>query len=135
MKIKINVFLDSDNRINGYQSFPIDETMQVFDLQEIPQDLIQGEYGIQNGKIVKLGYSENHLKELELQKTEKLRNKREPLLEAYDRYKVNVLYGIEKIDTLKEQTDKKLIDDWYRKILDLNEEAINNLPEKIKYYL
>ncbi len=75
-----------------------------------------------------------HEEQLENKKTE-LRNKRKPLLDAYDRYKVNILYGIEKVDTLKEQTDKELIDDWYRKILDLNEGAINNPPERIKYYL
>lgn len=77
-------------------------------------------------------YTSDELKEIELNK---LRFKREPLLRAFDAYKINVLYGIEKTTTLSEQTTKQLIDDWYTKLLDLNEDAIDNPPERIKYYL
>lgn len=64
-------------------------------------------------------------------KKEELRLKREPLLTAFDKYKSNVFYGIEE----ETQEQKTNILTWYGKVLDLNEEAINNPPEKIKYYL
>ena len=60
-----------------------------------------------------------------------LREKREPLLIAFDTYKSNVNYGIE----IETQEEKDLIIKWYKLILDLDEKAINNVPEKIKYYL
>lgn len=61
-----------------------------------------------------------------------LQNKRfdrEPLLRAFDVYKSNVAYGIEP------DTHHDTIIQWYKDILDLNEDAINNPPDDIKKYL
>lgn len=87
--------------------------------QYLPTSFDEEEYSkLQKNKILKL-----------------LRYKREPLLRAYDTYKINVLYGIENVSTLSGQNSKEEIDNWYRLILDLDPESIENPPEKIKYYL
>lgn len=77
-------------------------------------------------------YTKEELKERELFI---LRSKRKTLLRAYDIYKINFYYGIEVVDTLEAKTAKEMIDDWYKKILNLDESAINNPPERIKYYM
>lgn len=68
---------------------------------------------------------------LKKQKLEELRAKREPLLNAFDKYKSNVNYGIE----IESETDRINIIDWYKLLLELNEYAFKNVPERIKYYL
>ena len=60
-----------------------------------------------------------------------LRAKREPLLKAFDVYKTNVFYGIEN-ETNEEHSE---IVAWYNAILDLDEEAIDNVPTRIAKYL
>ena len=59
------------------------------------------------------------------------RGLREPLLKAFDIYKSNVNYGIE-IETIEENSE---IVYWYRKLLDLEESALENIPKKISRYL
>lgn len=63
--------------------------------------------------------------------TKELRKKREPLLKAFDIYKSNVDYGI--ITETDSQHNKIVA--WYNKILDLNEDAINNPPSEITKYI
>ena len=58
-----------------------------------------------------------------------LRAERVNILKAFDIYKTNVIYGIE------EETHKEEIMAWYQQILDLEEEAFNNMPEQIQRYL
>jgi hypothetical protein len=53
------------------------------------------------------------------------------ILRAFDVYKINVQYGIE-LENEQEHNDILL---WYNRILDLNEESIINIPNKIKKYL
>lgn len=65
----------------------------------------------------------------ESKRLEKLRAKRKDLLVAFDKYKTNVLLGLEEATALSDD-----ISAWYRSILDLNEDAINNPPERIIYY-
>lgn len=62
---------------------------------------------------------------------EYIRRKRTSLLEAFDKYKTNVFYGIEN------ETDeqKRIILDWYRDLLNLSENSIKNIPDRITYYL
>lgn len=85
----------------------------------------------QDVEITKEEYDE-FLKKFEYQPTKEeinanLRNKRKPLLVAFDKWEKAVLRGREE--------DSKEIMEWYQNILDLNEEAFNNVPERIKYYL
>ncbi|MEG0314124.1 MAG: hypothetical protein RR646_02555 [Erysipelotrichaceae bacterium] len=82
------------------------------------------DYLVINGELV---YSEARHKD---NKESNLRTKREPLLVAFDSYKSNVLMGLESTNTIGPD-----IREWYFKVLDLNEEAINTPPERIKYYL
>ena len=60
-----------------------------------------------------------------------LRRKRTPLLEAFDKYKSNVYYGIE----TETADERSVLLEWYRGLLDLSVDSIKNVPEKIKYYL
>lgn len=60
-----------------------------------------------------------------------LRAKRKPLLEAFDIHKTNVNYGI----CPENEEQRALILEWYYKLLELDEEAINNVPEHIKRFL
>lgn len=60
-----------------------------------------------------------------------LRKKREKVFKAFDIYKQNVNYGI-----LTESNEQhEAITLWYRKCLDLDYEAINNIPVEIEVYL
>lgn len=62
---------------------------------------------------------------------EVLRKQRVLIFKAFDIYKTNVEYGI--IEETQEQHDD--IISWYQKCLDLDYNAINNVPECIKRYL
>ena len=60
-----------------------------------------------------------------------LREQRERLLVAFDKYKSNVQYGIE----YEIQTQHESMIAWYEDLLDLKGSAFENIPERIKYYL
>ena len=62
---------------------------------------------------------------------DKLRMNRDPLLKAFDIYKSNVMYGT----VVETDEQKALVTEWYQKILDLDEEAINNPPSVVAKYL
>lgn len=61
------------------------------------------------------------------------RRKRVKLLKAFDTYKSNVAYGIEKEDATTYSNTIK----WYQDLLDLKNSAfvVENIPSRIKYYL
>ena len=56
---------------------------------------------------------------------------REPILKAFDVYKVNVLYGAEK----ETQAQKKSCLEYLQKLKDLDHSALTNVPSRIKYYM
>lgn len=58
---------------------------------------------------------------------DQLRNKRKILLIAFDKWEKAVLRGRE--------TDSTLIMQWYQNLLNLNQAAFDNIPERIQYYL
>ena len=62
---------------------------------------------------------------------EALRAKRKPLLTAFDIYKTNVFYSIETETTEEHDT----IITWYEAILNLDAEALENVPANIVKYL
>lgn len=66
-------------------------------------------------------------KELEEHRLNTLRLRREPLLNAFDKWEKAVLRGREE--------DKEFIMDWYYDLLDLKEYAFEKIPEQIKYYM
>ena len=63
----------------------------------------------------------------EEERLEILRKTRKPLLDAFDKWEKAVLRGRES-ESIEVMT-------WYFLILDLNETALNNIPERVKYYL
>lgn len=69
-------------------------------------------------------YTEEELKDIK-------RDKRVPLLKAFDTYKGNVKYGIE-YET--EQQHAEIIA-WYKDLLDLKQSAFENIPSKINHYI
>lgn len=73
----------------------------------------------------------DNTKDLKRQHLEELRAKRETLLIAFDKYKSNVNYGVE----FESETDRINIITWYRLLLELNEKAFVNVPDRVKYYL
>lgn len=73
----------------------------------------------------------DNTEDLKKAKLEELRAKRQPLLIAFDKYKSNVVYGVE----FETEEQRLLIIEWYNAILNLSEYAIENIPDRIKYYL
>lgn len=61
------------------------------------------------------------------EKLSELRIKRKYLLNAFDKWEKAVIRGRE--------IDSPEIMDWYQNLLDLKEEAFEDIPERIKYYL
>lgn len=61
------------------------------------------------------------------EKLNQLRAKRKILLLAFDKWEKAVLRG--------RATEDEAIMQWYYDLLDLKEEAFENIPERIKYYL
>lgn len=68
---------------------------------------------------------------LQQEKNKELRRLREPLLIAFDKYKSNVNYGVE----FESEEQREKIIAWYRLLLELNEFAFENVPDRVKYYL
>lgn len=60
-----------------------------------------------------------------------IRQLRDPLLKAYDAYKTAVNYG--EITETEEEHNKILI--WAQSLRDKNISALDNIPEKVRYYL
>ena len=58
---------------------------------------------------------------------DELRARREPLLEAFDKWEKAVLRGREQ--------DSVVIMGWYQDLLDLVPGAFENIPERVQYYL
>lgn len=64
-------------------------------------------------------------------RTNVFRERRKPLLNALDIYDKNVSKG--RISETAEE--KEIVDKWYKALLDLEEWAFGEIPEKVKKYL
>lgn len=60
-----------------------------------------------------------------------IRDARKILLDAFDRYKSNVQYGIIKENNILHEE----ILAWYKSLLDLKDTAFTKIPDEIKYYM
>lgn len=109
------------------QSYPINEKSIFVSQKDLNQIGISKCFDLENNCVIEY----NNTEELERQRKQELRAKREPLLIAFDKYKSNVNYGVE----FESEEQRQLIIEWYNDIKDLDENAILNVPEKIKYYL
>lgn len=128
--MKIKLFTEN-NRITGYQTFPITDDM--IEINNLPDDLTSGKYNLVNGQIVEVGYTEEKLNELEENKLNELRSQRAPLLQAFDKYRSAVSYGI----VTETEKEHKAILEWYNNLLDIENANVSKeaIPKKIIYYL
>ena len=60
-----------------------------------------------------------------------IRQLRAPILLAYDKYKIAVVYG----EIFETEEEKAQILQWKKKVLDKDIDAISNVPDKIRYFL
>jgi hypothetical protein len=112
----------------SYQTFPLLEQTIIINEEDLKAvDNKTKCFDLENNCVIDYDNTED----LKRQKLEELRAKREPLLIAFDKYKSNVNYGIE----IEDDTQRKEIVNWYNAIKDLNENALENVPERVKYYL
>jgi hypothetical protein len=112
------------------QSYPLNDKSIFITDEDLKQiDPINGTkcFDLENNCVIDYDNKEY----LKIAKLQELKNKREPLLIAFDKYKSNVNYGIE----FESETDRTNIITWYRLLLELNEKAFANVPERVKYYL
>ena len=115
-------------RIESIDSGVMEESWSIVEVSKEDIDKIIDEiwaYKFVDGKFVK---DENLIKEHCLNL---LRDKRATLLSAFDIYKSNLIVGI--LNPTEEEKEEIL--NWYNRILDLDEDAINNVPSLISKYL
>lgn len=115
-------------RIESIDSGVMEESWSIVEVSKEDVDKIIDEiwaYKFVDGKFVK---DENLIKEHCLNL---LRDKRATLLSAFDIYKSNLIVGI--LNPTEEEKEEIL--NWYNRILDLDEDAINNVPSLISKYL
>ena len=116
------IVLDEDKYILAMSETPLGDSVQM----ELPQDFnydYQGCYKFEDGEFV---FDEEKAQDYSLND---LRSERILILQAFDIYKTNVVYGIE------EETNKEEMMSWYKDILDLKREAFSRIPEQIKRYM
>lgn len=98
--MKINYFLDKENYVKGYVVTPFNENEPFIEIESL-EEITINKTRIINGTLDNTSNGNNvYLKRLEAQKISSLRNKRKPLLGAFDKYKSNVNYGIVKEDEI-----------------------------------
>lgn len=124
---------------NSYQTFPLvdsnnKEFIGVIEISEEDYQKLQNRSSCFNPTLTAVVdyYETEEEKTAAIQiKLNQLRSKRQIILEAFDKYKINVYYGIAQES---DETKSKILK-WYQNILDLNESAFTNIPEVIQYYL
>lgn len=112
----------------GYQTKPIPENAITYDLDT--ENIFCGySYIDANGNFVsnKEAYEADLKASAEKNALAVLRDKRELLLLAFDKWEKAVLRGREE--------DSSIIMNWYQDLLDLKESAFDEIPDAVKYYL
>lgn len=105
-----------------------ESNLKTFEIENIDKEVMANIYVYKVDDNEQFYLDEKSVNEYEL---DRLREKREPLLKAFDIYKSNLLIGA---ITLHEDEKQKVIT-WYNLILDLDADAINNPPEIISKYI
>ena len=80
---------------------------------------------VQNNQVI-FSYQLDEARLLRIEQN-KLRQKRKPLLEAFDRWEKAVLRGRE--------ADSSSVMSWYKSLLNLEETAFENIPLAVQYYV
>ncbi len=121
----INLKIKED-RVIGYRNFPIYLNIEYVEVDEIPLDILSGRYTYKNHKLIDMDELKS---ETNQQQSPNLYDKKSAL-EAFEKYKNDVLYGIILED---EETHVKILN-WYKDIIK-NEEIDNTPPKEILKYL
>lgn len=133
---EIYIGYDSNFYVNQYSEFNQDLILAYMD------DDFQIEFGYTKVKIEEdkyILYNQEDVNKLYVDPSEEeqfvfnLRKQRAILLEAFDKYKTNVNYGI----IVEDEETKDRIVSWYSDLLNLVESAFEeeNIPSEISYYL
>ena len=128
--MKVRFILEND-RIIGYELVPLSKDM--IEVDKLPSDVDCGKYNLVNGKIVEVGYTEEQQTKVNEQKLNELRYQRQPLLEAFDKYRSAVIYGI----VTETEEEHQAILTWYNNLLDIKKANVSKeaVPAKVAYYL
>lgn len=138
--MKIAVELNIRKTIMGYLYLASEDYSHLSNYEIVEanslEDIIEGKTKYINGVLDNTyDYDSEYLSMLEERKTQSsinaLRSKRDNILLAFDKYKSNIYYGIES-ETAREHTEML---EYYNKLLAMDEEAINNVPSRIAYYM
>lgn len=116
------IVLNDDKYILAMSETPLGDSIEM----ELPEDFnydYQGCYRFEDGEFI---FDEEKAADYSLND---LRAIRAPILQAFDIYKTNVIYGIE------QETNKEEILDWYQDVLDLKPEALENVPPQVQKYM
>ena len=109
------------------QSFPLNEKAIFVSQEDLDQIGITKCFDLENNRVVDY---DNTIDKIIEHKNE-LRSMRTPLLKAFDVYKSNVAYGVE----FENEEQREEIINWYNSLLQLDESAFENVPERVRYYL
>ena len=123
----------------GYQTYPVQDENEndlsgVIEITDEEYSSLESGEKCFNEKLTAIvPYYETieEIKQKEDDRLNELRARRAPLLTAFDRYKINVQYGIETEDEI----DHEIILTWYRQLLDLVVDAFENIPSRVEYYI
>ena len=108
----------------GYQSSPETEDMIDVPEDDLRQLGITKQFDVENNCVI------DYVIPVEIQekmRVEEYRRKREPLLEAFDKWEKAVIRGRE--------TDDTQVMAWYNDLKDLKPSALDNIPDRVQYYL
>lgn len=111
---------------NGNGTFTITKTYETGNV-EVETIKAVDYYAAPNGHEriqIYVPYTETELYEIS---KAKLREKRKPLLEAFDKWEKAVLRGRE--------ADSSSVMSWYKSLLNLEESAFENIPLTVQYYV
>lgn len=124
--MKVNVLVNKNNDVIGYQKYPLNLAQPVIELEEFPSDLVVGKYKYENNKIVKK--TEYHTNTIN---SPTLNYSKEKLIKAFTEYRNNVNYGL----IIEEAVTHQEMIRWYKAINNDDVDSINNPPKNILKYL
>ena len=123
----INIKLQ-DEKIIGYRTFPIDLTMEYVEVDQIPLDILSGNYTYKNHKLYKLNELESIKEQNDIPSVS---YKLKDLQNAFKKYKSDVIYGILFED---EETHNKILN-WYKNLINSDTPSVTLVPSEILKYL
>lgn len=108
--------------IEGYRTYPIKFEEEYVEIEEIPADILCGEYRCKNHILYK-----NDSPLLSSCEKKKSAYDKEDLVKAFEAYKNDVFYG--EIEENKEMHTQIL--EWHKTLMNSKEEALSNPPLEI----